>query len=75
MFLLLINTSATQVEAEFRSDTGQGVIFTVSLSAEETVVMALPVPIKADAVNDNWTAKLSGSVTNVQIFAIAVKNT
>ena len=31
-------------------------------------------PVEQAAVNTNWTAQLSGAVTDVRIFAQAVKN-
>jgi hypothetical protein len=33
----------------------------------------VPIPLKASADNDNWTAQLSASVSSVYITAIAIK--
>lgn len=68
------NTSATAVRVDFRDDTGGTVMFSVYAPAGQPAGFTPPRPIPQTAVNKNWTAKLSASVTDVRIFAMADQN-
>jgi hypothetical protein len=74
-FLSASNTSSTGVRLDIRDDTGQTPVLSMYLAPDGGgFVMPFPVPFKAGADNDNWTAQLSAAVTDVRIMAIAVKN-
>lgn len=74
VLVLIANTSATAVRIDFRDATAGSVRFSMNAPAGATVGFAPPVPIKQTTVNNNWTAQLSASVTDVRIFVQAVKN-
>jgi hypothetical protein len=68
------NTSATKVRVDIRDSTTGTVRWSMSLAADGGgFVLNLPVPLTQAAVNNNWTAQLSGSVTDVRVMAVAVK--
>lgn len=72
--VIATNTSSTAVRVDIRDDTGGTVRFSLYLAADGGgAALTFPVPVTASAVNDNWTAQLSASVTDVRIFAQAVK--
>ena len=72
--LLIANTSGTDVRVDFRDATGGSVIFSVFAPAGQTVgVSAGDDPIPQTTANNNWTAQLSAAVTDVRIFAQAIK--
>jgi hypothetical protein len=74
--LTMSNTSSTVVRVDIRDDTAGTVRISFELAADGGgVVIPFTEPFLAGAVNDNWTAQLSGSVTDVRITAQAVKNT
>lgn len=72
--LIISNTSGTDVRVDFRDATGGSVIFSVFAPAGQTVgVSAGDDPIPQTTANNNWTAQLSAAVTDVRIFAQAIK--
>lgn len=72
--LMVSNSSATAVRVDFRDTTGGAVAFSLAIAANGGAVINFPYPIEHSAVNTNWTAQLSGAVTDIRIFAQAVKN-
>jgi len=73
--VIAVNTSATAVRVDFRDTTGGSVMFQLYIPAGQTVGFACgDDPIPQTTVNTNWTAQLSGAVTDVRIFASANKN-
>lgn len=73
--LWVANTSATAVRVDFRDTTGGSVLFALYAPAGQTVGFTdSNDPIEQATVNTNWTAQLSAGVTDVRIFAQAVKN-
>jgi hypothetical protein len=74
--LVMSNTSATGVRVDIRDTTGGTVRHSQYLAANGGgAVIAFTVPFKQTTVNLNWTAQLSGSVTDVRITAQAVRRT
>lgn len=72
--LIIANTSGTDVRVDFRDATGGSVIFSVFAPAGQTVgVSCGDDPIPQTTANNNWTAQLSAAVTDVRIFAQAIK--
>lgn len=73
--LIMSNTSATLVRVDIRDATAGTVRLSVALAANGGgAVMHFDPPLKQTAVTNNWTAQLSGAVTDVRIFAQAVQN-
>ena len=73
--VVVSNTSATAVRVDFRDATAGTVVFSILAPAGQTVGFTdSGDPIEQAAVNTNWTAQLSAAVTDVRIFAQAVKN-
>ena len=73
--LWISNTSATGQRVAFRDTTGGQVIFPWYVPAGQSVGFTdSNDPIEQTSVNTNWTAQLSAAVTDVRIFAQAVKN-
>lgn len=72
--LFLTNTSTTAVRVDFRDATAGTVQFSIGLAANGGAVIPMAVPFKQTTANNNWTAQLSGAVTDVRITAQAVKN-
>lgn len=73
VMLMLSNTSATAVRVDIRDNTGGTVRWSVFLAADGGgAVIKFPVPLTQEFVNDNWTAQLSASVTDVRVNAIAI---
>ena len=75
IWLMLTNTSSTAVRVDIRDTTTGTVQFSVALAANGGAVICPPAPITQTTANTNWTAQLSGAVTDVRIIAMAVKNT
>jgi hypothetical protein len=62
------------VRVDIRDDTAGTVRFSAHLAATGGGAnVIVPIPLKASADNDNWTAQLSASVSSVYITAIAIK--
>jgi len=73
--IIISNTSATAVRVDFRDTTTGTVLFSIYAPAGQTVGFTdSNDPIEQTTVNTNWTAQLSAGVTDVRIFAQAVKN-
>lgn len=72
--LFATNSSATAVRIDFRDTTAGTVRFSLAIAANGGAVIPITYPIEQTAVNTNWTAQLSGAVTDIRIFAQAVKN-
>ena len=74
--LTLTNTSSTAVRVDIRDSTGGTVRLSMMLAADGGgAVIPFPVPYKQTTANNNWTAQLSGAVTDVRISAQAVDRT
>ena len=72
--VLISNTSATAVRVDFRDTTAGTVLFSIHAPAGQTVGFTdSSDPIEQTTINTNWTAQLSAVVTDVRIFAQAVK--
>ena len=73
--IIVINTSATAVRVDIRDTTGGSVIFAIYAPAGQTVgYVDSADPVEQASVNTNWTAQLSAAVTDIRIFAQAIKN-
>lgn len=72
--VIACNTSNTSVRVDFRDTTAGSVRFSLYLAARGGAVLPCIVPVQQTSVNTNWTAQLSGAVTDVRIFAQAAKN-
>lgn len=77
VLLMITNTSATAVRVDIRDTTAGTVRLSFQLPPGTTlnsnIVVEPASPIEQAAVNTNWTAQLSAAVTDVRIFAKAVK--
>lgn len=72
--VLISNTSATAVRVDFRDTTAGSIAFSIYAPAGQTVGFTdSNDPIEQATLNTNWTAQLSAAVTDVRIFAQAVK--
>lgn len=78
VMLIVSNTSATAVRVDFREETGAGtggtVLFSLYIPAGDCRGFAPPVPIPMGTAGNDWTAQSSASVTDLRIFAVAVKD-
>lgn len=73
--LILSNTSSSSVRVDIRDATAGTILLSLLLAATGGgAVMAFVVPKNQATANNNWTAQLSGSVTDVRVYAQAVKN-
>ena len=71
--IVVTNTSATDVRVDFRDATAGSVIFSLYARANDMRGVALPCPIPQAAAANNWTAQLSGAVTDVRILVLGHK--
>lgn len=72
--IVAINTSATAVRVDIRDSTTGTIRFALYLPAGDTRGVVFQIPIPQATVNTNWTAQLSAAVTDVRIFALAVRD-
>lgn len=72
--IVAINTSATAVRVDIRDSTTGTIRFALYLPAGDTRGVVFQIPIPQAATNTNWTAQLSAAVTDVRIFALAVRD-
>lgn len=73
--ILVSNTSATAVRVDFRDSTAGSVMMSLYVPAGQIIGFTdSNDPVEQTTVNNNWTAQLSAAVTDVRIFAQAVKN-
>jgi hypothetical protein len=73
--IIVSNTSGTAVRVDFRDATAGTVRFSLMIAANGGGgIFVPPVPVKQTTANNNWTAQLSGAVTDVRIFAQVVAN-
>lgn len=74
--LIIANTSATAVNVAIKDDTAGTTQLNIAVPAGETRGFMLPesAAIKQGAVNKNWTATSSASISSLVITALAVKN-
>lgn len=73
--LVLSNTSATGVRVDIRDATAGTILFSVFLAASGGgAVIPFNTAKKQTTANNNWTAQLSAAVTDVRVYAQAVKN-
>lgn len=72
--LVITNTSSTAVRVDIRDSTSGTVRWSIMLAADGGgVVFNPPLPLTQGTANNNWTAQLSGAVTDVRVFALAVQ--
>lgn len=72
--LFISNTSATAARVDIRNATGGSIIFQVYVPAGDVRGVSLTTPWPQAAVNNNWTAQSSASVTDLRVSALFVKN-
>ena len=72
--LIAANTSATGVRMDLRDATAGTVLMSLWIPATDTRGFNLTVPKPQAAAATAWTAQLSAAVTDVRIYALAVKN-
>jgi hypothetical protein len=72
--VVVINTSATGVRVDFRDATTGTIRFFIYCPPTDTRGLVSQVPWPQATVNTNWTAQLSGAVTDVRIAMKAVQN-
>lgn len=73
VLLVLSNTSSTAVRVDIRDSTAGTIRWSVMLAADGGgAVIKFPVPLTQATANNNWTAQLSGAVTDVRVNAVAV---
>lgn len=74
--LILMNTSATATEVVIRDATGAGTARSFMVPAGDTrgFMLSEGGAIKQGAVNTNWTAQCTTSVSSIKIDALYVKN-
>ncbi|HKX72669.1 MAG TPA: hypothetical protein VJM32_01505 [Candidatus Saccharimonadales bacterium] len=75
--VLVANTSASAVSVAFKDATAGTTRFTMQIPAGDQREIMLPesAAITQAAINNNWTATVSTSVTSVVITMLAVRNT
>lgn len=72
---LVSNSSATAIRIDFRDTTGGTIIMDMYSPAGQTIGIVLPhAGAPQSAVNGNWTAQCSASVTDIRIAAFFDKN-
>jgi len=72
--IIIANTSGTAVRVDIRDATAGTVRIPFYVPAGQTVGAVFSTPFKQATANNNWTAQLSGAVTDVRISTQAVKN-
>lgn len=72
--LVVINTSATAVQVDFRDSTAGTIRLSLYVPAGDTRGIALPTPLPQAAVNTAWTAKCGTSVASVIITGSYIAN-
>jgi hypothetical protein len=72
--LVVINTSVTATQVDFRDSTGGTVRLSLYIPAGDTRGVALPVPMPQNAVNNNWTAKCATAVSSIIITGTYITN-
>jgi hypothetical protein len=72
--LVVINTSGTPTQVDFRDSTAGTVRFSLYVPAGDTRGIALPTPMPQNAVNNNWTAKCGTSVSSIIITGSYITN-
>lgn len=73
--LMISNTSASKIRVDFRDTDSGSVIFSVEVAADGGGNNPpFKVPVLQTTANTNWRATLSGSVTDIRIFAQAIKH-
>ena len=71
--LTIANTSATGVRVDVRDATAGTVKFSFWVPANDTRGIVFQIPKPQSAVSNNWTVQASASVTDLRIYAQAVK--
>lgn len=72
--LVISNTSATAVRVDIRDATAGTIQFAVAIAANGGAVIPFDTcPLNQTTAANNWTAQLSGSVTDIRILAVAIK--
>lgn len=74
--LTIANTSATPVDVTIRDATAGSAVMNIYVPAGDTRGFMLDIDssIPQAAVNSNWTAQSSASVTSLKITALTVRN-
>ena len=75
VYVMGSNQSDAAVDVDFRSGTGGSVVFSLTIPADATAGVALPVPIPQTEVAQAWTADMADITgTTVNISALFIKN-
>lgn len=75
MYIMGANQSDVAVDVDFRSGTGGSVVFSLTIPADATAGVALPVPIPQTEVAQTWTADIADITgTVVNLSALFIKN-
>jgi hypothetical protein len=74
LVLVVINTSASATQVDFRDSTAGTVRLSLYIPAGDTRGIALPTPLPQNAVNNNWTAKCNTSVSSIIISGTYITN-
>lgn len=72
--LIVINTSATATQVDFRDSTGGTIRLSLYVPAGDMRGIALPTPLPQAGVNTAWTAKCGTSVASVIITGTYIAN-
>jgi hypothetical protein len=72
--LVVINTSATATQVDFRDSTGGTVRLSLYIPAGETRGIALNTPMPQSAVNNAWTARCGVAVSSIIITGNYISN-
>jgi hypothetical protein len=72
--LVVINTSTTATQVDFRDSTGGTVRLSLYIPAGETRGIALNTPMPQNAVNNAWTAKCGVAVSSIIITGNYISN-
>jgi len=72
--LVVINTSATATQVDFRDSTAGTVRFSLYIPAGDTRGISLSTPMPQNTAGNNWTAKCGTSVASVIVTGSYVSN-
>lgn len=73
--LIVSNTSFSPTTVDFRDSLSGTIRLSINLNANSTEIITLSSLLTQAAINNDWTAQSSASVTDVKITAIAQLNT
>lgn len=72
--LVIVNTSSTGTQVDFRDSTGGTVRLSVYVPPTDMRGIVYQVPLPQNAVNNNWTAKCGTSVSSIVITGQYISN-